>query len=258
MGGRVIKLANDPVISCHPAAVESVGRYYDPATGQFLSVDPLVDETGQPYAYTGDDPVNGVDPSGLCTDSNGVYLVPGPCEFSNPSWVQSAIGQIQAQYAAPGYWDQVAHNFEDFGEAFVGDPETYCSPVAGTLSGLSDALFDVVGAADGVEGSNPANGATDEGAAASDDEAMLGAGGTQVTSRTLLQTSSYHIDVENPAPGVRPGQIHLQDYAGSKYIYDVQTGAFEGLPSNLAKQVAQNPAVARAIATGLRYLGIGN
>jgi len=27
-------------------------------------VDPLVDETGQPYAYTGDDPVNGVDPTG--------------------------------------------------------------------------------------------------------------------------------------------------------------------------------------------------
>ena len=24
-----------------------VGRYYDPQTGQFLSVDPLVDETGQ-------------------------------------------------------------------------------------------------------------------------------------------------------------------------------------------------------------------
>ncbi len=34
-------------------------------TGQFLSVDPLVDETGQPYAYTGDDPVDGVDPMGL-------------------------------------------------------------------------------------------------------------------------------------------------------------------------------------------------
>ena len=40
-------------------------RYYDPGTGQFLSVDPLVDATGQPYAYTGDDPVNGVDPNGL-------------------------------------------------------------------------------------------------------------------------------------------------------------------------------------------------
>jgi uncharacterized protein RhaS with RHS repeats len=46
-----------------------VGRYYDPGTGQFLSVDPLVDVTGQPYAYTGDDPVNGVDPSG---DTEGI------------------------------------------------------------------------------------------------------------------------------------------------------------------------------------------
>ena len=32
--------------------------------GQFLTVDPLVDATGQAYAYTGDDPVNETDPSG--------------------------------------------------------------------------------------------------------------------------------------------------------------------------------------------------
>jgi hypothetical protein len=32
-----------------------------------LSVDPDVAETGQPYAYTGDDPVNAVDPKGLDT-----------------------------------------------------------------------------------------------------------------------------------------------------------------------------------------------
>jgi RHS repeat-associated protein len=39
-------------------------RYYDPATGQFMSVDPLATVTGQPYEYAGDDPVNSVDPSG--------------------------------------------------------------------------------------------------------------------------------------------------------------------------------------------------
>jgi hypothetical protein len=56
-----------------------VGRYYDPATGQFVNVDPLVDMTGQPYAYTGNDPVNGVHPDGLCNRPSGAFLVSGAC-----------------------------------------------------------------------------------------------------------------------------------------------------------------------------------
>ena len=43
----------------------SVNRYYDPQTGQFLSVDPDLSTTLQPYAYAGDDPVNSVDQMGL-------------------------------------------------------------------------------------------------------------------------------------------------------------------------------------------------
>ncbi len=41
-------------------------RDYDPATGQFLTVDPLVGTTHQPYAYVGNDPLTGTDPLGLC------------------------------------------------------------------------------------------------------------------------------------------------------------------------------------------------
>src|SRR5581483_8694675 len=41
-------------------------RWYDPATGQFISQDPLVDQTLQPYAYAGDTPINASDPTGLC------------------------------------------------------------------------------------------------------------------------------------------------------------------------------------------------
>jgi RHS repeat-associated protein len=40
-------------------------RYYDPATGQFLTVDPAVAVTAAPYGYAGGDPVNLADPSGL-------------------------------------------------------------------------------------------------------------------------------------------------------------------------------------------------
>jgi RHS repeat-associated protein len=39
-------------------------RWYDPGTATFTSVDPMVSQTGQAYAYAGDDPVNGSDPSG--------------------------------------------------------------------------------------------------------------------------------------------------------------------------------------------------
>lgn len=50
--------------ACTVAA--TVARYYDPATAQFLTRDPLEDETGQPYSYAGDDPLDESDPSGLC------------------------------------------------------------------------------------------------------------------------------------------------------------------------------------------------
>lgn len=40
-------------------------RYYDPATGQFLTRDPLTAASGQPYGYAGGNPLAATDPSGL-------------------------------------------------------------------------------------------------------------------------------------------------------------------------------------------------
>jgi RHS repeat-associated protein len=40
-------------------------RYYDPATGQFLSRDPLLALTGSAYGYVDGNPLNGTDPLGL-------------------------------------------------------------------------------------------------------------------------------------------------------------------------------------------------
>ena len=42
-----------------------INRYYDPSTGQFLSVDPLAALTGARYGYSADDPINFRDPLGL-------------------------------------------------------------------------------------------------------------------------------------------------------------------------------------------------
>ena len=59
---------------------------------------------------------------------------------------------------------------------------------------------------------------------------MLGEGGTQITSKTLYRGDGFWIDVENPAPGVRPGQLHVQTPAGDKYIYDLPPAVGYQLP----------------------------
>jgi RHS repeat-associated protein len=46
-------------------------REYDPATGQFLSLDPLQAITGQPYNFVTDNPLNETDPTGL------IFGIPG-------------------------------------------------------------------------------------------------------------------------------------------------------------------------------------
>jgi len=49
-----------------------VNRYYDPATYQFLSIDPKVATTMQPYAFVDGDPLNETDPLGLTGDAAAI------------------------------------------------------------------------------------------------------------------------------------------------------------------------------------------
>ena len=62
-------------------------RSYDPGTGQFLSDDPLVTMTQQPYSYAADDPTNLLDPTGLTTE--------GLC-LSGNLYAADSGGNIQA------------------------------------------------------------------------------------------------------------------------------------------------------------------
>jgi RHS repeat-associated protein len=42
-------------------------RHYDPATAQFITVDPALELTRSPYGYLGGNPLSGADPTGLCS-----------------------------------------------------------------------------------------------------------------------------------------------------------------------------------------------
>ncbi|THA36505.1 RHS repeat protein [Streptomyces sp. A1277] len=92
-----------------------------------------------------------------------------------------------------------------------------------------------------------------------DAKGMIGANGTQITSKTLWNHGPYRIDVENPDPGGRAGQLHFQDQSnkGAKYQYDFETGKFEGLPRSIEKAVGSSPGFIAGIRKGLAALGEG-
>ena len=62
---RGCDLTAGPRVDPNTGLIYLHARYYDPATGQFITSDPLEAVTQRPYSYAGDDPVNETDPSGL-------------------------------------------------------------------------------------------------------------------------------------------------------------------------------------------------
>ncbi|RQS46313.1 hemagglutinin repeat-containing protein [Burkholderia sp. Bp8990] len=85
---------------------------------------------------------------------------------------------------------------------------------------------------------------------------MLGADGAQFASKTIWKgDGKERIDVENPNPGQRPGQIHYQDNQGNKYLYDPSTNSFPDAPNSVNK-LLNDPSFNSAIQKGLnKYLG---
>jgi RHS repeat-associated protein len=88
-----------------------VNRYYDPSTGQFLSVDPEVRTTLQPYAYTQGNPVSQTDPAGLVS-ARGVV-----------NW---ALANING--SSDGYTDDCTDFASRALNSGGGDPQTWPLP----------------------------------------------------------------------------------------------------------------------------------
>jgi hypothetical protein len=85
-------------------------------------------------------------------------------------------------------------------------------------------------------------------------ERMLGERGTQMPSKTLWRNGRARLDVENPAPGQRPGQLHYQE-GTAKYLYDPSTRSFVGAPQRVNALLREDPKFAAAVEKALRYLG---
>lgn len=125
-------------------------RTYDPATGQFLSRDPLQALTRQPYLYASDNPLNSVDPSGLCDAEfwTGSFWTEGNCLSESPlnpiPYYQREIERIEAGCS---YWDSVSEGIKG---AFVATADVAGAAEGGGL--LTDATAEEASAGDVVFG----------------------------------------------------------------------------------------------------------
>jgi len=79
-------------------------RYYDPTTAVFMSVDPLVAETGQPYIYAGGDPATFSDSNGLCMIRSGMHTYDNglPCASGHGAGGAKPTNELGSAGAADG------------------------------------------------------------------------------------------------------------------------------------------------------------
>jgi RHS repeat-associated protein len=103
-------------------------RYYDPATAQFLTVDPDVATTLSPYGYVQENPLNSSDPGGLMNDASsgsGGYYTSGPekgCEINlsgGPALCPIGGGQVAPMGSAPAGGASLVPNYVSTCLSFV-------------------------------------------------------------------------------------------------------------------------------------------
>lgn len=152
-------------------------------------MDPDVSETGQPYAYTGDNPINGTDPLGLC--------------FLGGSW----CNEIQ---------NIVASNFDSFrhNTAAVADLPGYI--IQGTGEAIYDAYVNIY--QDGANGCSFFSLGTQEdvaGALFADESAALLGDGEGEVADALASASEKAFSAADNIDDWTVGAKHLPDAGGN-------------------------------------------
>ena len=225
-------------------------RFYSPVTGRFLSTDAAPGRAPHPqswnrYVYAIANPLRFVDPDGqdVWDVVNGfgnalgsdLLLGAGRMEPVNDDY---AFGQKGGDFAAG------VAAIEEVQDGLIvagaGALVTVGSSGAASEGSVPVSLIGGIAVLHGIGVFITAN-------------SMLGENGVQTTSKTLYNKGGTRVDVENPNPGQRPGQVHVQQ-GDKKFLFDPDSKTFKDAPKAV-QDLLKNPKVRAAIERGMKYLG---
>jgi RHS repeat-associated protein len=259
-------------------------RIYNPRYGRFLSVDPLTKSYPMltPYQFASNTPIAAVDLDGLegvvAPPAPPIILLPPP---PAPTGSNSNNGAIRPKHTLDAEFWGMGEPFRMLIKAYTPDwidqddfekQELDFYEIRlikdGSLSDWEeDRYLDLLAKHKGIyltkkdlknpnlflQGPQPS-------------KKMFGEEGAIIQSKTIWKEkdSKARIDVENPNPGQRPGQIHYQDENNNKFMYDPDQDRFYGkdkksgeynVPAPNVDMMLKNPEFRNAVDKGKRMLG---
>lgn len=241
-------------------------RIYDPRVGRFLSVDPLFREYPyfSSYVFAGNQVIHSTDLEGLePLDELGVGDNKGAIRSSSKLLYETdpvKAGIVDGSYILATLMglNIIDNLLDDWKSEDLSTNEK----VNATIDAASEMMTPSRGP---IKGKSPNKPQISQPKFKT--TKMLGEKGTQIKSLTLWRSkeSKARIDVENPAPGKREGQIHYQDADNTKFIYnpsekkffakDPKTGKFEVEAPKKVNSLLKEKEIQGAIEKGLKYLG---
>ncbi len=269
-------------------------RYYNPEIARFLSPDPYYNlgnrviglyeinvpsaasimQANNIYAYCGNNPIE------YC-DSNGQFVQVLEWFLYSPV-VQQGLQYLSnsASYAWTSISSFVAQNWHVVQQA-VYETSLYGPAIIDGInswinSGYGNQVEQAVSEASSKNNKSPNNNSNNSNSNSNNtsnssnshnpkDPKNWNKDSVKVNSKELYNNKNVRIDVENPNPGQRPGQVHLQISEGAnkgKYIFDnvsrqfYDTSTGEVASKNIQKYL-ENPDILSAIDKGLtKYLGV--
>ena len=232
-------------------------RYYNPANGRFTQQDAWAYmDASDPlslnlYAYCGNNPIMYVDPSG----NFGTAAA---------AWGSSMFWLCAIDAALP-----IGDIIYGVGLLIAAGVDVVCSIGVENTANLVDSAIHIRDAAQQgsdaskKKGSTSQNNSNGNGNSPRDpkDPQNWNKNSTKLNSKTLYDKKGVRVDVENPDPSSRPGQVHIQ-IKDEKYIFDNISKQFFNpdtgkLAPKSVQKLMEDPQIAKAVMKGVeKYLGL--